>query len=154
MKTPFYKNEHINCTCGHVFHADLEEDLSDKVWESTVDFDRADEQQYTCPNCNRSYNLEMRVEKAVEVVYQNLTDLGQWVKGHDGEEIDLSILRGKWEGDSVFMLLDEYDDEEKVNFPNGTYIEGEKEYKVQDGIVESVWGITDENQLTLEDVIA
>lgn len=142
-----YSDGAIYCTCGQSFRTRLEARLSEDLWEDGgFDNELAEEEQYSCPRCGTQFILEIRVEKTVITTHQHLEVLGRFITNNYGSELNIMNLQGIWIGEPA---LANGECIEEMIFPDGVYVTGEKEVHVDNGIVVDVWGISDENQLTL-----
>jgi hypothetical protein len=141
-----YKHEMIHCTCGTAFPVGLEGRLSDYLWEDDMDNHVSDEETYKCPHCNMSYELDIALEKTISLLSATLQPLGQLITNEFDNDLDVSLLQNFWIGDAA--VLGRLHSEEMA-FPDGVYVTSGKEYRIEEGIVQDYWSMTDDNQLLL-----
>lgn len=147
MIRPFYKINFIHCTCGKDFYVGLENRLSDTLWEMSFDSQLGEEEDYQCPHCKMEYQLDIQVQKTIELTHAELTTMGQSIVTDNGISLSLNILKGSMIGDKA-NYQDEFDDQ-PTDFPDGKYIVDAKEYTVSKGIVTNYWSTPDANQMGL-----
>lgn len=142
MHKAIYSNERINCSCGTSFFVSLEEELAEELSGDRYESNMEDDENYTCPTCQRQFKLSVEVTKIVTLSSFELEELGRFISGIDGEKINISMLEGKWIGEEV-----------NKDVSDGIYIAGDREYHILNGLISNVWNLTDENQLTFEEMI-
>lgn len=131
-----YNHGTVFCVCKRDFIYNVEDRLSDLLYEEPYTSEITHQKEIECPYCKAKIQIEFLAMINVKVNLTKLEFKGQSALDLDDGIFPLTALEGAFVGD-------------KFPLPDGNYIAGTTEYQIKNETVIDYWQIADNNQLSL-----